>query len=156
MGRGSSKAGGGMTGGGSSSRGTSIKSENDKIEPSKAEKAIYDIDSTTAFPSSATVVKHSEPLRQLDTALKEAPVGTTVAFNTAYRGAKGIEHEKWVYEKTSSTAWKSTVIKDGNARDNGSYRGIKLLQSMSDKKYNAFGDTGLTAAEQALLKKKKK
>ena len=111
-----------------------------------------------AFPSTPSVVKQVPELKALDEAMKKAPIGSQVGFNVAYRGIKDIEHEKWVYEKTGSSSWKVTIIKeDGTTREGGSYRGIKALQSMSDKKYNAtYNGEGITKKEADILKKRKR
>ena len=140
----------------SSSKVISIAADTDKVQPTKAEQLIYDLPRTMAFPSSKTIVKNVPDLQKLDDALKSAPIGTTVAFSIAYGGYANTKHEKWVYEKTSDTSWKSTILReDGTVRPNGSYRGIKALQSISDKKWSSYGDEGLTKAENNLLRKKR-
>ena len=151
MGRGSSKAGGG-SGGVAVASGKDTTSATSIIKPTEAEQAIYDTDRTMAFPSSASVVKRVPALKSLDTAMKNAPEGTVVAFKDARI------NQKVVYEKIGSTSWrKSTIQDDGNVRVNGTFKGIKALQSVSDVKYytSYWDGIGLTAKEAELIKKKK-
>lgn len=144
MGRGSSKAG--VSGGGALK---SASNPNTKVPTSQAEEGIYNISKTMAFPSTASVVKRVPQLKELDQALKDAPEGTTISFNLGQRIG-----ETWVYEKTGKSKWTASIVSGNTVRNGGSYSGIKLLQSVSDKKYNSLSE-GMTSKELEIYKKKK-
>lgn len=156
MGRGSSKAGGTGGGAGGSSGGASNISPNiveQNVSVSAPEQRIYDINTMGAAAMKPTALKYSPTLNELDTALREAPVGTTLGYKISDRVAAG--GGTVAYEKISDSKWRVLTITDGKPNKPSIIGGIKLVNRVSSDRYNS-SNTGLTKAESEILKKFRK
>lgn len=116
---------------------------NDTKEGAEYAKSIYDITPTFAYPSNQRIVNTVPSLKEMQTQMNEAPIGTTIAF---YVGDVGGDPVTAIFKKESTRVW--TMGQIVKQVDNDStkaygaksrYQGMKALQMLSSAHQRSNG-----------------